>query len=34
MSEHSESKASVHPSGFHDNLGSGADRVSRGGAYE
>ena len=34
MSEHSESKASVHPSGFQDGLGSGADRASRGGAHE
>ena len=30
MSEHSESKASVHPSGFQENLGSGVDRASRG----
>lgn len=31
MSEHSESKASVHPSGFGDG---GADRASRGGAHD
>ena len=30
MSEHSESKASVHPSGFQEGVGSGADRASRG----
>ena len=31
MSEHSESKASLHPSGFQENIGSGADKASRGG---
>ena len=34
MSEHSESKASVHPIGFQENVGSGADRASRGGPNE
>ena len=27
----SESKASLHPSGFQENIGSGADKASRGG---